>query len=67
MNNDYEDPPIGTRQARVSTWVAILITLVVIGGIIWFAARNWTPDESLHEDPSAWVAPAVAPGSPRAA
>jgi hypothetical protein len=49
MSHDYEDPPVNTRRGRISTAFAIFLIVAVLGSILWFAARNWTPDEPLRE------------------
>ena len=49
MSNDYEDPPINTRRGRASTWVAIVLIVMVLAFIAVYAVRSWgSRDEAYH-------------------
>ncbi len=48
MPTDYEDPPIGTRRGRISTWIAVLLIALVLGFIVWYSASNWRNEDGQH-------------------
>jgi hypothetical protein len=48
MSNEYEDPPIGTRRGRVSTWIALVLIALVLGFIVWYSIGNWRMDDGEH-------------------
>lgn len=49
MPGEYEDPPIGSRRGRVSTWIALALIALALGFFIWYSVRNWGPDDARHE------------------
>ena len=49
MKNDYEEPPVYTRRGRRSTWVAIVLMVLVLGFIAVYSIRSWgTRDDAYH-------------------
>ena len=48
MANEYEDPPIGSRRGRVSTWIALILIALFLGFIIWYSIDNWRMDDGEH-------------------
>ena len=49
MKNDYEEPPVYTRRGRRSTWIAIVLILLVLGSIAVYSVRSWgTRDDAYH-------------------
>ncbi|MBD0320893.1 MAG: hypothetical protein ICV87_11205 [Gemmatimonadetes bacterium] len=49
MKNDYEEPPVYTRRGRTSTWIAIVLMVLVLGFIAVYSIRSWgTRDDAYH-------------------
>lgn len=49
MKNDYEEPPVYTRRGRRSTWVAIVLMVLVLGFIAVYSIRSWgMRDDAYH-------------------
>ena len=48
MPSEYEDPPIGSRRGRVSTWIALILIALFLVFIIWYSASNWRMDDGQH-------------------